>query len=190
MSIQVNYGPMTEIQMQPEEVEYISGCIKNMGSDGLMVEWGSGGSSVKWLETMVENQKLVSIEHNPSWHMKVSEYINTRPEINSRFTYMFKPELFGYEHEYSLPKEENPYGLDDYMWPKHPRIKIAEADIYLIDGIGRATTALLVKMLSLKEDPVVFIHDYYGGRENWYGWAGKHFSKVEKIGRTLARLYK
>ena len=190
MSIPVNYGPMTEIQMQPDEVEYITGCIKNMPSDGLMVEWGSGGSSVKWLETMTDDQKLVSIEHNPKWHMNVSEYVNTRPELNARFTYMFKPELYGYEHGYAQIAEEHPFGLDDYMWPSHPRVKLSEADIYLVDGIARATTSLLVKMLSSKEDPVIFIHDYYGGRENWYGWASKHFHRVEKVGHTLARLYK
>ena len=180
---------MTEIQMQPDEVEYITGCIKSMPSDGLMIEWGSGGSSVKWLETMTGDQKLASIEHNAKWHMNVGEYLNTRPDLNSRFTYMFKPELYGYEHGYATIVEEHPHGLDDYMWPSHPRIKLSEADIYLVDGIARGATALLVKMLSSKEDPVIFIHDYYG-REKWYTWASKHFFRVEKVGHTLARLYK
>ena len=61
MSIAVNYGPMSEIQMQPDEVEEITSRIKEMPDDGLMVEWGSGGSSIKWLETLTGNQKLTSI---------------------------------------------------------------------------------------------------------------------------------
>jgi len=186
MSIPVNYGPMTEIRMQPDEVEYITGCIKNMPTDGKMVEWGSGVSSVKWLETMTAEQQLISIEHNPSWHMKVSEYMLTQPALNKKFTYIFKPELYGFEHGYATVTEEHPFGLDDYMMPNK---KVLDADIFLVDGIARAATAFLMKFLSTKEDPVIFIHDYYG-REQWYAWAVKHFSKAEKVGHTLVRLYK
>lgn len=186
MSIAVNYGPMSEIQMQPDEVEEITSRIKEMPEDGMMVEWGSGGSSIKWLETLTGNQKLTSIEHNPSWHMKVNEYVITRPDINSRFTYLFKPELFGYEHGYANINEEHPHGLDDYLIPNK---KILDADIFLVDGIARATTALLVKFLSTKPDPIIYIHDYYG-RERWYTWSTQFFSKKEKVGHTLVRLWK
>jgi hypothetical protein len=186
MSIPVNYGTMTEIQMQLDEVDYITSCIRNMNSDGKMIEWGSGGSTVKWLETMSDNQKLVTIEHNPDWHMKVSNYINTRSDINNRLTYLFKPELYGYEHGYANVNEEHPHGLDEYLIPSRD---ILDADIFLVDGIARATTALLVKFLSTKEDPVIFIHDYYG-RERWYSWSTQFFSKKEKVGHTLVRLWK
>lgn len=187
MSIPVEYGPMTEIQMQQDEVAEITSRIKEMSDDGLMVEWGSGGSSVKWLETMRANQKLVSIEHNPSWHMKVSGYVNTRKDINDRFTYLFKPELYGYEHGYANVNEEHPHGLDEYLWPKVPNIE--NAQIYFVDGIARATTALLVKMLTKSDDPVIYIHDFFG-REQWYSWAVQFFSKREKVGHTLVRLWK
>lgn len=187
MSVPVEYGPMTEIQMQPDEVAEITSQIKNMSSDGLMIEWGSGGSSVKWLETMTGDQRLVSIEHNPNWHMKVSEYVNTRSDINKRFKYLYKPELYGYEHGYAHVKEEHPHGLDDYLWPKVPGIE--NAQIYFVDGIARATTSLLVKLLTKTEDPVIYIHDYYG-REQWYSWATQFFSKKEKVGHTLVRLWK
>ena len=46
MSIPVNYGPMVEIQMQPDEVAEVTSRIKEMSDDGLMVEWGSGVSTV------------------------------------------------------------------------------------------------------------------------------------------------
>ena len=186
MSISVNYGPMTEIQMQLDEVAEITSRIKEMPEDGLMVEWGSGGSSVRWLETLSVNQRLVSIEHNPEWHMRVKEYIITQPELSKKFEYMFKPELYGYKHGYGVVNEEHPHGLDDYMIPNK---KILDADIFLVDGIARATTALLVKFLSTKPDPVIYIHDYYG-RENWYSWSTQFFSKKEKVGHTLVRLWK
>ena len=186
MSIKVEYGPMSEIQMQVDEVEEVTSRIKEMPSDGKMIEWGSGGSSVKWLETMTGDQQLISIEHNPSWHMKVSEYVNTRPDINKRFTYLFKPELFAFEHGYATITEEHPHGLNDYLIPNK---NILDADIFFVDGIARATTALLVKFLSTKPDPVIYIHDYYG-RENWYTWSTQFFSKKEKVGHTLVRLWK
>ena len=180
---------MTEIQMQPDEIEYITARIREMPEDGKMIEWGSGGSTVKWLETMTAQQELITIEHNPAWHMKVSEYINSRPDINQRFTYLFKPELYGYEHGYATIAEEHPFGLDDYLWPAMPRKRIGDADIFLVDGVARATCATLVNFLSTKPDPVIFIHDYYG-REQWYAWAVKHFFRAEKVGHTLVRLYK
>lgn len=186
MSIPVNYGPMTEIQMQLDEVEEVTSRIKEMGPDGLMVEWGSGGSSVKWLETLTDNQRLISIEHNPEWHMKVSEYLSTRPELNKKFKYHLKTELYGFQHGYATVNEENPHGLDDYFIPRND---VLSGDIFFIDGVARATTALLVKMLSTKEDPVIYIHDYYG-REQWYTWSTQFFSKKEKVGHTLVRLWK
>jgi len=186
MSIPVNYGPMTEIQMQLDEVAEVTSRIKEMSDDGLMVEWGSGGSSIKWLETLEGNQRLISIEHNPNWHMKVSEYANTRSDINKRFKYIFKPELYGFEHGYATVNEENPHGLDDYFLP---RKEIMDAEIFFVDGVARATTALLVKLLSTKQDPVIYIHDYYG-REQWYTWSTQFFSKKEKVGHTLVRLWK
>jgi hypothetical protein len=186
MSIPVNYGPMTEIQMQLDEVAEITSRIKEMPEDGLMVEWGSGGSSVRWLETLSENQRLVSIEHNPQWHMKVREYLITQPELMKKFQYIYKPELYGYQHGYSTIAEEHPHGLDDYLIPNK---NILDADIFLVDGIARATTALLVKFLSTKPDPVIYIHDYYG-REQWYTWSTQFFSKKEKVGHTLVRLWK
>jgi len=186
MSIPVNYGPMTEIQMQLDEVAEVTSSIKEMSDDGLMVEWGSGVSSIKWLETLEGNQRLISIEHNPNWHMKVSEYTNTRSDINKRFKYIFKPELYGFEHGYATVNEENPHGLDDYFLP---RKEIMDAEIFFVDGVARATTALLVKLLSTKQDPVIYIHDYYG-REQWYTWSTQFFSKKEKVGHTLVRLWK
>lgn len=186
MSIPVNYGPMTEIQMQQDEVAEITSRIKEMPDNGLMVEWGSGGSSIKWLESLTDNQRLVSIEHNPQWHMKVKEYIVTRPELSKKFQYLFKPELYGFQHGYSSITEEHPHGLDDYMIPNK---NILDGDIFLVDGVARATTALLVKFLSTKPDPVIYIHDYYG-REQWYAWSTQFFSKKEKVGHTLVRLWK
>jgi hypothetical protein len=187
MSVPVNYGPMTEIQMYQPEIDEVVARICEMPDDGLMVEWGSGGSTIKWLETMQGNQKLITIEHNPDWHMRVRGYLNTRADLKQRANYIFKGELYGYQHGYASVLEEHPHGLDDYLLPTP---EIANADIFFIDGIGRATCSLLVKFISTKADPVIYIHDYYG-REQWYTWATQFFPKKERVGNaTLVRLWK
>jgi hypothetical protein len=149
-----------------------------------MVEWGSGGSTVKWLESMKDNQRLISIEHTKEWYDKVNDYISIRDDVKDRFTYYHRPELYGLKHGYASASEEHPIGLDDYFFPDE---RIPKADIFFIDGIGRATISLLVMLFAEKNDPAIFIHDYYG-REDWYNWATQFFRK-ERVGQTLVRLY-
>ena len=185
MTVKVDYGHMTEIQMQQDEVDYMVQTISQMNGDGLMVEWGSGGSTVKWLETMKDNQRLISIEHNKEWYDKVDGYIATRDDIKDRFKYYHRSEMYGFQHGYASVQEEHPHGLDNYFFPD---ADIPQADIFFIDGIGRATISLLTMMVAEKEDPAIFIHDYYG-REKWYSWATQFFPRQEKVGHTLVRLY-
>lgn len=185
MGTPADYGPMTEIQMHQEEIDEVVSQISKLSSDGLMVEWGSGGSTVKWLETMKDDQKLISIEHNKEWYDKVHGYIQTRDDIKDRFTYHFEGEKYGFKHGYASVLEEHPHGLDQYFLPDD---RILDADIFFIDGIGRATVSLLVNFLAHKDDAVVYIHDYYG-REHWYSWATQFFSEREKVGSTLVRLH-
>jgi hypothetical protein len=46
----VNYGNIKEMLMFPEETQCVLDHIKNLKPNGLMVEWGTGGSTCKWLE--------------------------------------------------------------------------------------------------------------------------------------------
>lgn len=179
-----NYGPMTEIQMQPDEILEVMRSIKEMDQSGLMVEWGSGGSTVKWLETMQSNQKLISIEHNQNWFNTVNDYVSSRTDIKDRFKYYYKPQLYGFDHGYASVIEEHPHGLDDYFIPDP---KILDADIFFIDGVGRAACALFMAAFAKKSNPVVYLHDYYG-RENWYSWLTRYF-RHERVGSTLVRIY-
>lgn len=188
MSVPVEYGPLVEIQMQQNEIDEVVGQIESMPDNGLMVEWGSGGSTIKWLESMKADQRLITIEHNIQWYNKVNDYLKTRDDIKNRASYIYRPELFNFRHGYARVEEELAHGLDDYFIPDTAK-GLLDADIFFVDGIGRATTALLMKFMSTKPDPVIYIHDYYG-REEWYSWATQFFSKKEKVGHTLVRLWK
>jgi hypothetical protein len=196
MGTPANYGPMTEVQMNQDEIESVVSKISNLGSDGLMVEWGSGGSTVKWLESMKDNQRLISIEHNKEWYDKVNGYVQSRDDIKNRLTYYHQAEKYPaieplritnheYPHHVGTILEEHPFGLDQYFFPD---ADILSADIFFIDGLSRGAIALMVNFLAQKDNAVVYIHDYVG-REHWYNWATQFFTKKEVIGSTLVRLY-
>jgi hypothetical protein len=187
MSIPVNYGGglIVEIQMQPDEINYMTQVIdKELPTNGLMVEWGCGGSTCKWLELLSNGKRLITVEHNLEWYNKVAATISKEfKNFSSKFQLHHIPEQM-IKHEYGTVVEEFPMGLDNYL---APNIKgFWDADLFFIDGIGRAACALSVLVKHTKKDPIVFIHDYVG-RESWYSWASQ-FYDVEIVGSTLARL--
>lgn len=171
MSIQVNYGGvLKEIQMVQFDADFICDRIRQMPNDGLMVEWGSGGSTCKWLETLTDNQKLVTIEHNENWFNRVSRAIkNEFGDIKDKFTFHHIPEQY-IEHGYANIIEEHPCGTAKYIYPNDT---IWNADIFFIDGIARGACLMNVLYNRTKPNSVIMIHDYIG-RENWYDWAVQH----------------
>lgn len=185
MSTAVSYGGViTEIQMHNDELDYVEKHIKEMPKDGLMVEWGSGGSTCRWLETLTDEQRLVSIEHNENWFNRVTRAVkNEFGDVEGKFKYLHIPEQT-IEHGYATPVEELPIGCEEYINPKE---NVWDADIFFIDGIARAACALTVLHKKTKKNPVVMIHDYVG-REAWYEWAVQ-FYDAEVVGKTLCRLH-
>lgn len=191
MTTPVSYGNIiTEIQMMQDEIDYVKNCIKDMPEDGIMVEWGSGGSTCGWIETLTGNQKLFTTEHTENWYNRVNRAIAAHfGDVSEKFKFYHIPEKY-IEHGYASIVEEHPCGTDDYILP--PNDQWWNADIFFIDGIARATCALVTLLKHTKKDPVIFIHDYIG-REEWYSWASQFFD-VEYIGSkekssTLVRLY-
>lgn len=186
MSVPVSYGNViTEIQMQQDEIDYMVKLINDLPEDALFVEWGSGGSTCKWLETLRNLQRLISIEHNESWYNRVTRAVkNHFGDVSERFEYIHIPEAHGLEHGYGNVLEEHPFGTLTYMTPKD---EIFDADVFFIDGIARGACAVNTLLRYTRPDAAFFIHDYVG-RETWYEWATQYFD-VEVVGTTLARLY-
>jgi hypothetical protein len=104
-------------------------------------------------------------------------------DVSDKFKFLHIKEQYGFEHGYASVNEEHPFGADEYI---NPNADIWDADVFLIDGIVRATCAMTVLLKHTKKDPVIFIHDYVG-REDWYNWAVQFFD-VEVVGHTLCRL--
>lgn len=192
MSTPVNYGEIiSEVQMNKDEIDYVQKCIQEMSDDGIMVEWGSGGSTCAWLDVLSKNQQLISVEHTETWYNRVSRAIKAHfGDVSNKFKFYHISEQFGFEHGYGNLIEEHPCGTDNYLLP--PDDRWWDAEIFFIDGIARATCAAMVLLKHNKKNPVIFIHDYVG-REQWYSWASQLF-EVEIVGdksanSTLARLY-
>lgn len=192
MSTPANYGNIiSEVQMNQDEIDYVQKCIREMPENGTMVEWGSGGSTCAWIEALSGSQSLISVEHTETWYYRVTRAIKAHfGDVSDRFKFYHIEEQHGFQHGYGNPIEEHPLGTDNYLLP--PDERWWNADIFFIDGIARATCALVTLLKHTKKDPVIFIHDY-DGRQNWYSWASQFFD-VEIVGdqskgSTLARLY-
>lgn len=172
------YKEISDILMYDSEVDCIIDFIKLMPESGLMVEWGCGGSTLKWIETLSKNQKLISIEHNTEWYNKVNNAVKINfPNLKDTFKFIHEAPRTEYLHGYGAASEENPVGLTKYICPT---TDIYDADIYLIDGIARSTIALSVFLKRRKKNSIVLIHDF-SWRPEWYSVIGQ-FCEVKIVG--------
>lgn len=170
--------------LNPCEKEILQAAVEALPDDGIIVEWGSGGSTVFWLEHMTPGQHLISIEHNPQWAKTVQDALKAHPK-RDQVTYYFKEPKAPLDfYGYGVPFEENPVGLEDYIDPMDARLY--RAHLYFIDGIARGPIAASV-LSYMSNDAVVFIHDY-AGREIWYDWACNLYFTQEQVGKTLIQL--
>ena len=188
MLLEKSYGGIIhEVQMEPKELEYVKNLIKNLPEGSSMVEWGSGGSTLVWIESKHESVSLQSIEHNPVWFHRTTRAIKAHFGEVPNFRYDFVKEEYGFEHGYATILEEHPFGLKDYI--NAPVNK--DADVFFIDGIARASCALSILArhpYMKKHSPVILIHDYVG-REEWYDWIAPLFDNIEIVGEKLARFH-
>lgn len=169
--------------MWPEEIPILMQHVKDLPLNSKIVEWGSGGSTTLFVETMRPDQQLISIEHSKKWYDEVSVDLKNLPQTN--WTYLHKPEHPGYAHGYGIPEEENPVGLADYIFPGE---FVLDADLYFIDGVARSSIALMLLAKAKKRDAVIFLHDYSQNRSFWYNWSAKLFPKAGIHGTSLLKL--
>lgn len=183
--IKLNYGKLTSMLMMPEEADYVTNAIEQMPSDGLMVEWGSGGSTCLWLDKMNAQQKLITIEHHKEWFDLVSDSVVSHftSSIFNRFKFFYAPEAIGYLHGYGSIDEENPFGVSKYVSPSP---EIFDADVFFIDGIARGACLASVLLNRTNKDSRVLLHDFTP-RIEAYGWISQ-FCDVKNVGSTLAEL--
>lgn len=186
MTTFIDYNTIQSVQMMPDEIEYMVDVIKKqMPDDGVFVEWGSGGSTCLWLESLKESQSLISIEHNREWFDRVNQAVREpfKFDLLLRFSYIYEPEEAGYNHGYGGIEEENPFGLWRYMLPTEA---VLDGDVFFIDGLARGPIVALLLLKRRKPNSFIFVHDYKP-RTSAYYWISQ-LCDVEIVGSTLAKL--
>tara|TARA_Y100000310_G_scaffold105378_1_gene103822 strand:- start:5646 stop:6230 length:585 start_codon:yes stop_codon:yes gene_type:complete len=159
--------------------------------NGILAEWGLGGTTIWFLENMKGDQFLYSIEHNKEWATQIAGQIGEKKLNNKHSLHLREPE-FAYQlsdtetlNTYATPLEECPAGLMNYIIPID--VFASSPDVFLIDGVARGACLAMVRMFA-KPGSIVFLHDW-NGRENWYGWAVRLYGeKVEKETENLLKL--
>lgn len=160
--------------MSSQEIALISKLLKK---EDVMLEWGSGGSTVTFSPLV---SKYYSIEHVADWYEKVNlkiKELNISSKISNYLIPPDKPRTI--PTKYDEFKTYIEY-VDDLS------IKF---DKVLIDGRARAQCAERV-LPYLKESSIVFIHDFWT-RPQYHGIL-EFYEEVDsiKFGQTIVALKK
>ena len=139
--------------MSEKEINLI---VKYLDKDDIMMEWGSGGST-NYFPQFVE--KYYSIEHDKTWFDEIKN------DIPSNVNYNF----VGLDSNLTDPTQKDQ--IKSYL-DFVDTFNVEKFDKVLIDGRGRGWCASKI-LPYLKEDSIVFIHDYwlrsqYHIVERWY----------------------
>jgi hypothetical protein len=170
--------------MHPDEIAIMTDLIGGLAPNSKIIEWGSGGSTITFGKDLSDGKTYTSIEHNLEWFNKVNQELTDNDILCN---YMYRPVKPNcYDHGYGRPEEENPIGLDDYIFPGE---FVLEGDLYFIDGIARCTIALMLLGLAKNRQAPVLIHDYSPDRHVYYNWIRKIYPRSEVCGTSLLRLY-
>lgn len=133
-----------------QEVDLLLNSLK---PTDIVLEWGSGGST---LEIAKRVRYLCSIEHDHKWYNKVLSQLPTN-------AYLYhiernKEEASGHDGTFE--------DYEDYIqWPLES-FSPKTFDVIFIDGRARSHCAKAAWTL-LKEDGVIFIHDYRHPQEQY-----------------------
>ena len=140
---------------------------KYLHCDKVMLEWGSGGSTLFFSKYV---KKYISIEHEEEWFNK---------------TQSSKAELHLVKNNMPRTEPTQPEEFRDYI--DYVDELNEKYDLVLIDGRARSYCAEKV-IPYLKDNAVVFIHDFWARPE--YHSVFKHYKEIESIkeGQTLVAL--
>ena len=140
--------------MNKFEIKMIKEYIK---PNGIMLEWGSGGSTFEFPKLVKE---YYSIEHDEGWYNKISTHSNFPKNVK----YFHVPS--------DLPRSHPVKPEEMVTYINYPSIFNKRFDNVLVDGRARLWCAENI-LPYLHEDSIVFIHDFwprkhYHGVFEWY----------------------
>ncbi len=140
----------------------IAAIEKYLGHDQVMLEWGSGGSTVYFAPKV---KQLWTIEHNKEWFDKLPDIANL--------------EKLHVAANNLVPITESTHNdYRDYI-EITSRIKL-KFDVVLIDGRARVACAKYV-LRHLHTNSVVFLHDFYKKGRERYREVLNYYDVVEEV---------
>lgn len=164
--------------------------LEQVPEDGVLLEWGSGTSTIWFAERLKKKQRLVTIEHNEHWFFLVrNELSRLKQKQIDRLSFRHCPptnpkfDMLPYGH----PAKEIGIGMSGYIWGRVDADQdspIHEADVLFVDGVSRGC-CLAVAAQVAKPEAVIFLHD---AERSWYSWATNLLRHVDNTpsGKKLA----
>jgi len=162
--------------MSEEEIKLIEKYLK---PEHTALEWGSGGSTAHFAKYV---KYWHSIEHNREWYEKVKD---SKPE-NVSLHYVGPDHRMKQRHGVS---SKWPINENFRVYANYPTTLDTKFDIVLVDGRARKWCALEI-MRCIKNDSVVFIHDFWMRADRNYHDVFEYFDVIDKVttGQSLVAL--
>lgn len=151
--------------MQPDiAADHLELILADLPEEGVMLEWGSGGSTAWFAKEKPDSAHLYSIEHDKVWWEKVVGLAGLHDNV---FPWLIPPEAdvgpYGTHHR------ENPAGLHNFISGTTVLEVVKKADVIFIDGCARSC-CLAIAAHYKKKSAVVYLHD---AQRPWYQWSYK-----------------
>lgn len=140
-----NYMP--NVMLVEKEKELFLEILED-GKDKTFLEWGTGFSTI---EIAKKVKKVISIEYQMEWFLKIKHILDTEKITNAEIVYV--PVSAGLSRD----GEGNLAECFDYV--NYPKQLNEKYDIIFIDGRARVECAKVAINL-LKENGIIVIHDY------------------------------
>lgn len=163
---------MLDMMMYPDEQPRMLQIVADLPDGATMLEYGSGGSTIRFAQTMRKGQTLYSVEHNADWFQKVGDAFK---ELDKHDATVYRkliklPNVEHYTRAFATTGEELPAQCEKYIHPEFKQpIFWDSLSLVLVDGIARGACLAAVRSMLMPGTKVI-LHDYTG-RENWYDWA-------------------
>jgi len=150
--------------MHPDEIKMIE---KYLGPNKIMLEWGSGGSTLYFSRKV---KQYFAIEHDQHWYNELKENV---PENVTLI--------------YRAPNQKVPIAESSYLTHKDYIDAAADFgvkfDFVLIDGRSRFACSQFI-LDHLHKNSVVFFHDFYKRGRDRYRKALEYYNLKESVTNT------
>ena len=155
--------------------DHLKEVLNDVSLHGVIMEWGSGGSTRWFGENMRREQTLYSVEHDKEWWHKVIPEVAGFGNVH---LWLYEPKYPFPRETYGTPHRENPVGCEAYISGDPVRGVLEAADVVFVDGICRSA-CLATAAQNCLSGTVVYLHD--APPRDWYKYPYHMFRDYEVL---------